>query len=306
MKEPMDHEEVQELLEDAAVEPGGLERLMAGDTPNAALVAGHLAGCSECSEEMERLRRTVGMIRPAVRAVPPPELRQRTLDYVAALGRPRGATATVGAAAVAATSGAGASIVATPLGGAPASGASDALSAPEPIRIRRRSGVTRWAIAGSLAAALAVAIFGAGLLVGGNGAGTGTGAQTAAEIEALGDVARWTMKVDGQPDARRVTLASADGSPTTATVLFSPSTTDLVVVANDLAPAPAGTEYRCWVEVNGVRKPIGKMFFGDSLAYWVGDVGAVAGLPANATFGVTLVDRASPDPSAQPVLTGIG
>ena len=87
----MDHNEVRELLEDAAVEPGGLERLMAGDTPNAALVAGHLAGCAECTAEMERLRRSVGMIRPAVQAVPPPELRERTLAYVAALGRPRSA-----------------------------------------------------------------------------------------------------------------------------------------------------------------------------------------------------------------------
>src|SRR5690242_10143713 len=86
----MDHSEVRELLQDAAIEPGGLERLMAGDTPTAAVVAGHLAGCPECGLELERLRRTVGAIRPAVRAVPPPELRQRTLDYVAALGRPRG------------------------------------------------------------------------------------------------------------------------------------------------------------------------------------------------------------------------
>ena len=31
----MDHSEVLELLQDAAVEPGGLERLMAGDTPTA-------------------------------------------------------------------------------------------------------------------------------------------------------------------------------------------------------------------------------------------------------------------------------
>ena len=45
----MDHNEVRELLEDAAVEPGGLERLMAGDTPTAVLVAGHLAGCADCT-----------------------------------------------------------------------------------------------------------------------------------------------------------------------------------------------------------------------------------------------------------------
>ena len=31
------------------------------------------------------------------------------------------------------------------------------------------------------------------------------------------------------------------------------------------------------------------MFFSDDLAYWIGPVGAVAGLVENATFGVTLV-----------------
>ena len=69
MKGVMDHEEVRELLEVAAVEPGGLDRLMAGDTPDAALVAGHLAGCAACAAELERLRRSVSAsIRPAVRA----------------------------------------------------------------------------------------------------------------------------------------------------------------------------------------------------------------------------------------------
>ena len=89
----MDHNEVREILEDAAIEPGGLERLMAGDTPTASIVAGHLAGCPDCAEELERLRRTVGLIAPAVRAVPPPELRERTLAFVAAVGRPRGGAA---------------------------------------------------------------------------------------------------------------------------------------------------------------------------------------------------------------------
>src|SRR4051794_38780340 len=94
----MDHDEVLELLQDAAIEPGGLERLMAGDTPTAGVLAGHLAGCPDCSDELERLRRSVGVIRPVVRAVPPPELRERTLAYVAALGRPRGAAAERGSA----------------------------------------------------------------------------------------------------------------------------------------------------------------------------------------------------------------
>jgi Anti-sigma-K factor rskA, C-terminal len=278
----MEHQEVRELLEDAAIEPGGLERLMAGDTPNAAIVAGHLAGCRECTEEMERLRRTVGMIRPAVRAVPPPELRQRTLDYVAALGRPRGpAVAAAGAGAV---------------------------PAPQPaiaaLPARRRPAIASWALGGAIAAALAVAIFGGGVLVGGNNAAN-SGAQ-AAEVEALGDVARQTMLVDGQPDARRVALASADGSSTTGSLLFSPSSKELVVVADQLVPPPAGKEYRCWVIVNGERKPIGKMFFGGDLAYWVGPVEAVAALPANSQFGVSLVDLANPGQTAPTVLVGQG
>ena len=71
----MDHAEARELLEVAAVEPGGLARLMAGDTPEAAALAGHLAGCEECTREMARLRRVAGIVRGVVRTTPPPELR---------------------------------------------------------------------------------------------------------------------------------------------------------------------------------------------------------------------------------------
>jgi hypothetical protein len=265
----MDHDEVRELLQDAAVEPGGLDRLMAGDTPTAAVVAGHLAGCAECSDEMERLRRSVGVIRPAVQAVPPPELRQKTLDFVAALGRPRG-----GAAA-----------------------------ASEPARQTRVSG-SRLRNLAALAAALIVAVTGTALIVGG-GRDAVVRSQ-AAEIEALGDVARWTIRVEGQPDVRRVALASTSGGPTTGTLLFSPSSTELVVVSDDLSAPPANHEYRCWVDVGGNRRPIGKMFFGGDLAYWVGDVPDVAGLPAAAKFGVSLIDLSAQGVPGQPVLTGTG
>ena len=44
-------------MEIAAAEPDGLDRLMAGDTSEAAAVAGHLAGCEACAGELMRLRR---------------------------------------------------------------------------------------------------------------------------------------------------------------------------------------------------------------------------------------------------------
>jgi hypothetical protein len=277
----MDHNDVRELLEDAAVEPGGLERLMAGDTPNAALVAGHLAGCAECAAEMERLRRSVGMIRPAVQAVPPPELRERTLAYVAALGRPRGADV----AAMAGEPAAPATIDRAPVAVAP----------------RRR---LRFAPLLAMAAVLVLAVVGTGLAV--NASRDTVAKAQAAEIEALGDVARWTLDVDAQPDAKRIELASATGDGTNATLLYSPKTSGLVVVAEKLVPPPNGKEYRCWVEIGGQRQPIGRMFFGGDLAYWVGDVPEVAGLDQSARFGVSLIDLASPQTPGQPVLVGEG
>ena len=85
----MDHEDVREQLELAAAEPNGIDRLMAGDTPLAGSIAAHLAGCPPCTEELDRLRRASILIGDAVRTTPPPELRERTLALVRAVGRDR-------------------------------------------------------------------------------------------------------------------------------------------------------------------------------------------------------------------------
>jgi len=87
----MDHDEVREQLELAATEPAGIDRLMAGDTPLAAAIAAHLAGCSSCTDELDRLRRAAILIGDAVRTTPPPELRERTLAFVRDVGRIRNA-----------------------------------------------------------------------------------------------------------------------------------------------------------------------------------------------------------------------
>ena len=64
----MDHAEALELIELAAVEPDGLERLMAGDTPESGAVAGHLAGCPACVAELARIRRTASLVREVIAA----------------------------------------------------------------------------------------------------------------------------------------------------------------------------------------------------------------------------------------------
>src|SRR5262245_64619409 len=52
----MEHTEARELLELAAVEPDGFERLAAGDTAEAAALAGHLAGCDRSEEHTSELQ----------------------------------------------------------------------------------------------------------------------------------------------------------------------------------------------------------------------------------------------------------
>jgi hypothetical protein len=256
----MDHETTRELLELAAVEPGGLERLMAGDTAAAQAVAAHLAGCPACADELARLQRAATAIRRTVRDLPPAELRDRTLAFVHATGIPRGAT---GAWAIP-------SVV-----GVPAS--------PRPAA-RPVAGALGWVAA--IAAAITLSVVATTTIVGSQvDARLATQADT---IQALQSVTIATLQVTAEDDARRVSLAGA-ASDLEGELVFSPSSTELVIIATGLTEPPAGQEYRCWVEKAGDRERVGKMFFSDDLAYWVGPVPAVQDLAGDARFGVTLV-----------------
>ena len=75
----MEHADALERMEIAAAEPEGLDRLMAGDTAEAAAVAGHLAGCPACTAELAHIRRTAAIAREVISTAPDPALRARTL-----------------------------------------------------------------------------------------------------------------------------------------------------------------------------------------------------------------------------------
>jgi hypothetical protein len=273
----VDHDAVREQLELATVEPGGLERLMAGDTPIAQAVAGHLVGCPACTDELARLGRSATIVRGAVRATAPTDLRERTLATIRTAGVPRGPGATPSTAA-----------------------------AREPVALARRNAAAtrgRFALGwvAAIAASVVLSVLATSLIV-----GSRVDARLAAQtetVEALQQVAIATLQVTGEPDARRVALAGATAG-LEGNLVFSPGTSELVVVATGLTPPPAGQEYRCWVEQAGQRQRVGKMFFSDDLAYWVGPAPAVAGLVSAATFGVSLVDASGSVIDSQPVLGG--
>lgn len=274
----MDHGEARELIELAGAEPGGLDRLMAGDTPEAAALAAHLAGCPDCTAELAHVRRTTTLVRAVLRDRPDPGLRERTLAYVRELGVERGESAP----------------------GAPVATTSE----PRPADRRRRSfpAVLPWAA--SIAATALVAVAATLALVGAPSAGPGASPDAPPEVAGLARVVTWTNRIEAEPDAQRIAMTAPDGSATMGSLVFSPGTGELVVVATDLAEPPAGAEYGCWVEDGEGRRRMGKMFFGGGLAYWAGPVDGLEEVEPGTRFGVSLVDLASPGVEAEPVLVG--
>lgn len=270
----MDHDATKEQLELAAAEPGGLDRLMAGDTPAAQAVAAHLAGCPLCTDELARLERASRLIRTVVGESPPANLRELTLAAVAAVGVQRNAAA-------------GASASPRSIGGVSS------------VAAGRGQSALGWMAA--IAAAVVLSVVATSVIVGGR-VDERLAIQTNT-IGALQKVAIATLKVTAEPDARRVALAGTEAG-LAGDLIFSPSTADLVVVATGLTPPPAGQEYRCWVEQAGQRQRVGKMYFSDDLAYWVGPAPAVAGLGDGATFGVSLVNSNGTGADSEPVLGG--
>ena len=269
-KDTMDHDETREELDLAALQPGEMERLMAGDTRAAQAVAAHLADCPACSDELLRLERASRVIRSAVRELAPVDLRERTLAAVRAEGVPRGRSA------------------AAPVVPAPA------------VRAAPRHSVPRWVAA--IAAAVVLSVVATSIIV-----GSRVDERVAAQSEsiaALREVTLATLQISAEPDAEHVRLVSPTDPSLTGSLVFSPSTLQLSMVATGLTPPPAGFEYRCWVQVGGSRARVGKMFFSGGLAYWVGPAPAVSGLSGGARFGVSLVELSRGALDADPVLVG--
>ena len=297
----MDHADALELIEIAAAEPDGLERLMAGDTPEAAIVAGHLAGCPACVAELAVMRRVAAVAREVIAAEPDPALKERTLDFVRATGVPRGTATTepeapqLEAAPAAPAAPVPATRAAILVPDTKVTAASVQAAAPVPIRRRRSAFV---AFAGIAAALLLVGVIGYGA-----GGGFTQHGEYDSEIAVLTESTMTALSLAGTGDAQVVALApTTAGGAAQGTLALSTSSGELVMFARGLATPAAGAEYGCWVEVAGKRQRIGTMYAAGPGWTWSGMSQAVASLPAGATFGVSLVPAGAG--AGVPVLTG--
>jgi hypothetical protein len=142
----------------------------------------------------------------------------------------------------------------------------------------------RWQVVGwigTIAAAVVLSVATTSLIV-----GSRVDEQLAAQdatIAALEKVTTASLDIAGEPDAEHVVLAGVSDPSLDGSLAFSPSTTELVIVATGLTPPAACQDYRFWVEIAAAQR--GQDVLQRRLAYWVGPVPAVSGLSATPVSG---------------------
>ena len=124
-------------------------------------------------------------------------------------------------------------------------------------------------------------------------------APSAAETTQTASARRSAGPEPARAATRAATTAGAAGG---GSLVFSASSGELVMTATGLAPLEAGAEYGCWVEVDGERRRLGRMYWAGNLWAWAGPADGLADLPAGTAFGVSLVAAGGGD--GQPVLAG--
>jgi hypothetical protein len=299
----MQHAEAYERLSDLSLEPGNLARLDDDRSSAARALRSHLAECPRCSDDVAAWRRTwalVGMALAdsaegtaagnAVEAVPDDlralaSLRSVTLAAIAAEGRRRDGIMPSG-----------------PEGRRSGGSTSGQATGPAPVdrpvgaRSRRATPRRRWIPWVAMAAALVIAL----------GAGSVAWTrlrdldQAQAENSGLTTTMATIDRVLATPDHWVVTLRTPDGTAG-GTVAWSGA--EIAVVTTTVPSPSRGASYRCWVERDGVRTPIGPMWFSGSTGYWAGPIGGWGSLLSpGARLGVSLIPAG--DSPATPVLVG--
>jgi hypothetical protein len=276
------HAEAHEQIADLALEPGALDRL---GSPDSDPLAAHVSTCRACQGEVRAWRET----NRAVEAARGSGLDRLDLADIAAddsIHEPIGLPVGLRDAVLE-------TIRDRPTTAGRIDRSPEAAVEPQPIaygvgpialqpqRRRGPGGIARRLL--PLVAVLGIVAVGAGLLVD-QSARLDRARQQAAGLEAL---AATVDRVLVDPDHRVVSLRGADG---TASGSISWSRHDIVVLAMALEPPPPDRVYRCWIERDGARSPVGQMWFSGDVAYWSGslDEWATTSFDGGGTFGVSL------------------
>jgi hypothetical protein len=257
----IDHAAAHERIEDLLLEPARLAAFARSTAPDEIALRDHLAGCPACRADLEtwsRLQAALGDALPGAAAEASGAVEQVELP------------ASLRARVISAVR------------------SDDAPIAPVAMAAERRrpwwGAQTRLAGLG-MAAALVVLAVGAGLLV--DEAGKLSAAQ--ADAQGLADAMAAVDRVLVEPQHRVVALSTPAGA---AAGSISWTRHDLVVLTSALQAPKPGEVYRCWLSDDGTGWAIGKMYFADGTAYWVGTLDQWASFE----IGPTTMFRVSLEP----------
>jgi Anti-sigma-K factor rskA, C-terminal len=279
--EGIGHAGTLERLEEAALERGGIARLVSSDAD----VAAHLDACAACAAERDAWLRVGDALTDALasgreRAIAsdalPVDLSGRTLARVAAQGAPR-----------------------RPPQGGPPVGARRGPMPATVARIRGRGG-RMWLLATAAAIAVLLGATVVADIMHQRDQLAQERDQARQETHQIADLASTLDALLREPDHRLVALAATGTTVPEGTVVWGAQSGRLAVVTADLPQPPAGSEYRCWVERGGTRTAVGAMEFGAGLAYWAGWVDPASGIGPGSVFGVSLVPLAGGAGAASP------
>ena len=251
----MDHAEARELLLDLASEPARLRELDRDPGAGAAGLRAHVATCAACGADRDAWRATFAALDMAIRAdVTGGDDPARSLGDLA---RSAGSV--------------------TPPARLRERTLAIALEeTPVPLRRaatpRRSLRPAAWL---AIAAALVVFVGGAAIAVDRSRQLD----QARAENAALAGVTATLDQILQDPGHRVATLTTSAGAPA-GSLSWSASNGTVAVLSTALQAPPAGQVYRCWIEQDGARVPVGEMQFSGSTAYWAGSLASWGYAPA--------------------------
>ncbi len=287
----MDHAEAHERIADLALEPRRLIDLETDPTPEVRALRDHVRTCTACQADLDAWRRTHEAVLATASLAD-----LATAGGSEAAGRPDvptpdGASEPPASLRLAVAAIPGHSLRPLESEGRPA----PAGIAPPAPAISGRSGWRLPALAAVLVIGLVV---GLGAVVADQ---VGRADVARHQVDQLVGLSKSVDRVLRDDDHTAISLVGLDGEPA-GTAAWSSA--EIVVMSTALTPPGAGAEYRCWVEHDGQRTPIGAMRFADRVAYWWGPLDRYDDLPLNGgRLGVSLEMTGQPGSSA-PVLVG--
>lgn len=287
----MDHAEAHERIADLALEPRRVIDLETDPTPEALALLAHVRSCTACQADLDAWRRTheavlatASLAEPATAAGSDPAGRPDVLTPDGPSQPPASLREAVAAIP-------GHSL--RPLEDDARQPLAWAASAARPAG--RRTGWRLPALAAVLVIGLVV---GLGAVVADQ---VGRADVARHQVDQLVGLSKSVDRVLRDADHTAISLVGLDGEPA-GTAAWSSA--EIVVMSTALTPPGVGAEYRCWVEHDGQRTPIGAMRFADGVAYWSGPLDRYDDLPfEGGRLGVSLEVTGQPGTGA-PVLLG--